>query len=78
MLQNLWAIINKYDKISHFIGGFILGVCGMELQPAFGLFVVKECFDTVKKNPTGFDNMDVVAGIGGWCAGSYVRRLLKL
>lgn len=73
----IWALINKYDKISHFIGGFIMGILGLEWEPSVGLFVVKECFDTVKKNPTGFDIADVVAGVGGWCVGHWVRGLIK-
>lgn len=76
--MKLWQLINKYDKISHFIGGFIFGVCGLEWQLSIAIFVGKECFDTVKKNSTGFDNTDVVAGFGGWCFGSYVRRFLIL
>lgn len=73
----IWQLINKYDKISHFIGGFILGLFGLDWRLSVGLFVVKECFDTVKKNPTGFSNEDIMAGVGGWCVGNYVREIIK-
>ena len=69
------------DKIKHFIGGYILGVAtyasqkwGWGLLISTILFVGKEYFDTIKKNPTRFDKADLFVdylgfGIGFGSAG---------
>jgi hypothetical protein len=67
-------IIQKYDKISHFIIGMLLFFVPIEL--AFSIMVMKEIFDCYKKNPTGFDLEDIAAGIGGFLLGNYFLKIL--
>jgi len=72
----MWNLINKYDKISHFIGGFIFGIFGLDWRLAVSIFVGKELLDTVKKVTTGFSNEDILTGIGGWCLGNFIKEMI--
>jgi hypothetical protein len=73
-LIKLWILIQKYDKISHFIIGMLLFFIPIEI--AFAIMVMKEIFDCYKKNPTGFDLEDIAAGMGGFLLGNYIYELL--
>lgn len=63
------------DKLKHFIVGAALGVASYFTSWGWGLlastliFVGKEYYDTVKKNPTGFDMVDLIADYFGFGLG---------
>lgn len=63
------------DKTKHFIVGAALGVASYFTSWGWGLlastliFVGKEYYDTVKKNPTGFDKADLFVDYFGFGIG---------
>lgn len=68
-------IIGRYDKISHFLIGFIFGVFGMDFLLAFSIMVGKEIFDYHFRK-TGFDLPDLFSGVGGYLLGQYTHNLI--
>ena len=66
-------ILQKYDKLTHFIVGGLMFFSPIEL--AFSIMVIKEIFDCYKKNPTGFDVPDILAGMGGYLL---INEILKM
>ena len=55
-------LLQKYDKLTHFIVGGLIFFLPIEL--VFSIMVIKEIYDCYKKNPTGFDINDILAGYG--------------
>ena len=66
-------LLQKYDKLAHFIAGVLMFFLPIEL--AFSIMVIKEIFDCYKRNPTGFDVADILAGMGGYLL---VNEILKM
>jgi len=66
-------LINKYDKLAHFIGGMIMFF--LSIQMAISIMVMKEIYDCYKVKKTGFDINDIVSGIGGYL---FINGILKL
>ena len=71
------SLLNKYDKITHFIVGFIFSLIG-DFNLATTVFVGKEIYDCYKKNPTGFDLTDLACDYGGWCFGKFIKEWMKI
>lgn len=66
-------LLQKYDKLTHFIVGGLMFFLPIGL--AFSIMVIKEIYDCYKKNPTGFDVADILAGMGGYLL---VNEILKM
>ena len=66
-------LLQKYDKLTHFIAGGLMFFLTIEL--AFSIMVIKEIYDCYKKNHTGFDVDDILAGMGGYLL---VNEILKI
>ena len=71
------ALIQKYDKASHFIIGVVCGLLGLDWRLFVGIITGKEIYDCYKKGATGFDLQDWFAGIGGYWFGLYFNNLFK-
>jgi len=73
--MKILQLINRFDKISHFVIGFIMSIFGININLAFSIMVGKEVVDYHFRK-TGFDLADLFSGIGGYLLGIYVRNLI--
>ena len=67
-------MIKKYDKISHFVVGLIVGIIGIDYRLASTLFIGKQIYDCYKPKPTGFDLSDLASDFGGYLLGNYIFK----
>lgn len=73
-LQNkIEAIVRQHtDKVLHFIAGYLLFAftlafvsCWLALGLVIVIAIVKELYDTLKNEPTGYDWLDFIFTISG-------------
>lgn len=76
-MKRLIQVIQKYDKISHFIVGVIFGIIG-NFNLATTIFVGKEIYDEYKTNPTGIDYKDLICDYGGYALGQLIKQYIKI
>ena len=83
-MNKIISLINKYDKLSHFIAGLILSATiqiplvdtEMSFMFSNGIFGAKEVYDEYKTNKTGFSLEDYFAGFSGWCFGIFLQQFI--